>query len=73
MYPLNMECGFIGGFITPASSQIMRLSLPCLSELIRRFALYNLCDLNPTSWADSVAQLVERQHRKQEVVGLNPT
>ena len=36
------------------------LSLPCLSGLIRRFALHNLCDLNPTSWAASVAQLVER-------------
>ena len=23
--------------------------LPCLSGLIRRFALHNLCDLNPTS------------------------
>ena len=30
------------------------------SGLIRRFALHNLCDLNPTSWAASVAQLVER-------------
>ena len=26
--------------------------------LIRCFALHNLCDLNPTSWAASVAQLV---------------
>ena len=32
----------------------------CLSGLIKRFALHNLCDLNPTSWAASVAQLVER-------------
>ena len=36
------------------------LSLPCLSGLIRRFALHNMCDLNTTSWAASVAQLVER-------------
>ena len=36
------------------------LSLPCLSVLIRHFALHNLCDFNPTSWAASVAQLVER-------------
>ena len=36
------------------------LSLLCLSGLIRRFALHNLCDLNPTSWAASVAQLVEQ-------------
>ena len=35
---------------------------PPLNEalLIRRFALPNLCDLNPTSSAASVAQLVER-------------
>ena len=32
-------------------------SLPCLSGLIRHFALHNLCELNPTSWAVSVAQL----------------
>ena len=56
-HPLNMECGVISGFITPASSKI--LSLPCLSGLIRRFTLHNLCDMNPTSWAASVAQLVE--------------
>ena len=29
-------------------------------RLIRHFALRNLCDLNPTSWAVSVAQLLER-------------
>ena len=29
-------------------------------RLIRHFALRNLCDLNPTSWAVSVAHLVER-------------
>ena len=29
-------------------------------RLIRHFALHNLCDLNPTSWAVSVAHLVER-------------
>ena len=29
-------------------------------RLIRHFALCNLCDLNPTNWAVSVAQLVER-------------
>ena len=39
---------------------VCMLSLPCLSELIRHFALHNLCDLNPTSLAASVAQLVER-------------
>ena len=39
---------------------ILSLSLPCLSGLIRCFALHNLCDLNPTSWATSVAQLVEQ-------------
>ena len=35
------------------------LEFTCLSGIIRRFALHNLCDLNPTSWAASVAQLVE--------------
>ena len=39
---------------------ICSLSLPCLSVIIRRFALHNLCDLNPTCWAASVAQLVYR-------------
>ena len=29
--------------------------------LIRCFALHNMCDLNPTSWAALVAQLVEQQ------------
>ena len=37
------------------------------------FALHNLCDLNPTSWAASMAQLVEQLPWKQEVVGLSPT
>ena len=46
--------------ITPASSKILSLSLPCLSGLIRHFALFNLCDLNPTSWATSVVQFVEQ-------------
>ena len=32
----------------------------CSSGLIRCFALYNLCDLNPTSWATSVVKLVEQ-------------
>ena len=31
------------------------------------------CDLNPTSRAASVAQLVEQLLQKQEVVGLSPT
>ena len=38
----------------------LSLSLPCLSGLIRCFALHNLCDLNPNSWVASVAQSVER-------------
>ena len=55
-----MECGVIDGLITLAGSKILSLSVPGLSELIRRFALFNLCDVNPTSWAASVAQLVAR-------------
>ena len=38
-----------------------------------RFAWRNLCDLNPASWAASVAQVVEQLPRKQEVVGSSPT
>ena len=36
----------------------LSLSLPCLSGLIRHFALHSMRDLNPTSWAASVVQLV---------------
>ena len=32
----------------PCDAYVLSLSLPCLSALIRRFALHNLCDLNPT-------------------------
>ena len=47
--------------LVKARNRILSLSLSCLSGLIRRFALFNLCDLNPTSWAASVAQLEEHQ------------
>ena len=50
-------------FPTPmiyTTARLYMLSLPCLSGLIRRFALHNLCNLNSNSWAALVAQLVER-------------
>ena len=72
MHPLNIECGVIGGLITPASSLILSLSLPCLSGLIGHFALPNLCDLNPTSWAALVAQLVVVTALKAGGCGSNP-
>ena len=38
----------------------VHVELPCLTGLIRHFALHNLCELNPFIWAVSVAQLVDR-------------
>ena len=46
--------------LLPLDHYILSLSLPCLSGIIRHLVLPNLCDLNRTSWAASVAQLVEQ-------------
>ena len=44
----------------PGQLQDIEFEFILFISAIRRFALFNVCDLNRTSWAASVAQLVER-------------
>ena len=46
-------------FNYPRQIQDIEFNLPCLSGLIRHFALFNLCDMNLTSWGASVSLLLE--------------